>query len=266
MSDRLFKQIQHYYGKQRPSHETVAFLLELAHQKNSITYRSKFRLLAWIASAAAAIIAAGAIGYRIGSLTIASAQPRIAIDSRESSNQKLSDKILATAPSDSQKYGPSSARLTAVTQSGQSDSNKFEISAADREKMRGKPVVATIPPIEGEDLPHPAIPPTPRLLLARIYAEWCPRTPRLIPIYELLSQDYANEPIMIVTFDVTNAGKRRQSGYLAHSLGVLGLLGHKWEPSTILLIDRDSCEILETIREVDDQPRLEEALAVALHR
>lgn len=263
--DRLFKQIRRYYGEQQPSPETAAFLLELARRKQSIRGRSKTFLLTWVAGVAAAI-AAGVIGYRIGVAATPASLPNVVIATSEK-NKRIDGDGNAAADTGAEK-GPNKAAagVKVVAKNEPESQNKIERSTPEREKMRGKPVVATIPPIEGEELPHPAAAPSPRLLLARIYAEWCPRTPRLIPVYELLAQDYANEPIMIVTFDVTDPGKRRQSGYMAHSLGVLGLLGHKWEPSTILLIDRETCEILETIREVDEQPRMEEALTVALHR
>lgn len=265
IDDRLFKQIRRYYGEQQPSPETAAFLLELARRKQSFGGRSKTVWLTLVAGVAAAI-AAGVIGYRIGAVARPASDPNVVIASSEKSKQNDGDEKAAVVDGAASKSNAAAPSVKAVVRNDLEAQNKIERSTPERERMRGKPVVATIPPIEGEDLPHPSAAPSPRLLLARIYAEWCPRTPRLIPVYELLAQDYANEPIMIVTFDVTDPGKRRQSGYMAHSLGVLGLLGHKWEPSTILLIDRETCEILETIREVDEQPRMEEALTVALHR
>ena len=73
IDDRLFKQIRRYYGEQQPSPETAAFLLELARRKQTHGGRSKPLLLAWFAGIAA-VITAGAIGYRIG----AGARPGIA--------------------------------------------------------------------------------------------------------------------------------------------------------------------------------------------
>jgi len=240
--DRLLNEIERYYRSRSAPPETVEFLSDLARRGASDALAAKRsptarRILA-VAAAVAALVGTTAIGYRLGiergttrMLPPASGAPTVA---REAGSA-------GPAPTIAEKTPKSEA-----------------------EQYRGMEVVATIPPIEGEDETPPDATGAARLLLMRVYADWCPRSPRLSPAYERLVEEYKQEPLLIVSFDVTDAANRRQAGYMAHSLGVLKLLGHKWEPSTILLIDREKGEILEIIREVEERPRMEQALALAL--
>ena len=238
--DRLMQEIERYYRSRSAPRESVDFLCELARRGAPHALAEKRvpmarRILA-VAAAFAALAGATAIGYRLG------------LD-------RATPTILPAGG-----HTPTNAR-EAISNSPAPDDGTSKSKA---EQYRGMEVVATIPPIDGEDDQPPETDGAARLLLMRVYASWCPRSPRLAPAYEKLVEKYKNEPLLIVSFDVTDPSGRRQAGYMAHSLGVLKLLGHKWEPSTILLIDREKGEILETIREVEERPLMEIALAQAL--
>lgn len=238
--DRLLHEVERYYRSRSAPPQTVDFLCELARRGAPDALAAKrmpmARRVVAIAAAVAALTGATAIGYRLG---LDQAAP------------VLRPNGVATVARGAGSSSPAAVKPPSP-------------SVSEAEQYRGMEVVATIPPIEGEDDPPPDATGAARLLLMRVYADWCPRSPRLAPAYDKLVERYRDEPLLIVSFDVTDAGKRRQAGYMAHSLGVLKLLGHKWEPSTILLIDREKGEILETIREVEERPRIEQALALAL--
>jgi thiol-disulfide isomerase/thioredoxin len=248
--DRLLQEIERYYGSRSAPPETVEFLCGLARRGAPDALAAKRspmarRVLA-VAAAFAALAGATAIGYRLGVEHGPLSELR---PDGSSGGATIAREAGSTGPA------PTIAEKSAIAD---------EPTVTDAEKYRGTPVVATIPTIDGEDDQPPETDGAARLLLMRVYAEWCPRSPRLSPAYENLVEHYKNEPLLIVSFDVTDPARRRQAGYMAHSLGLLKLLGHKWEPSTILLIDRESGEILETIREVEERPRMEHALALAL--
>lgn len=240
--DRLLKGIERYYESRSAPPETVEFLCELARRGAPEALAAKrtsmARRVALFAAGFIALAGASALGFRVG--VQRAGRSETAPGSSAGTTARVA-KSAAPAPALPDNEGVSEA-----------------------EANRGMGVVATIPPIEGEDDAPPEATGAARLLLMRVYAEWCPRSPRLAPAYEKLVELYRNEPLLIVSFDVTDAAKRRQAGYMAHSLGVLKLLGHKWEPSTILLIDREKGEIVRTIRDVEERPLIEHALAQAL--
>ena len=240
--DRLLNEIERYYRSRTAPPETVDFLCEIARRGAprplAAKRAPKMRRGLAVAAAFAALAGATAIGYRLGIEHAASPALPAA----------------GTAPAVAREAGSSGPPPVIAEKPAKSEA----------EAHRGMEVVATIPSIDGENDSPPEATGAARLLLMRVYAEWCPRSPRLAPAYERLVEEYKNEPVLIVSFDVTNPANRRQAGYMAHSLGVLKLLGHKWEPSTILLIDREKGEILETIREVEERPRMEHALALVL--
>jgi len=111
----------------------------------------------------------------------------------------------------------------------------------------------------------------PRLVVARIHADWCPRCPTIAPLYEELLTRYGNEAVMVVTLDITNPQTRRQAMLLAESLGIRDQVGVAYngnrvrlEPGMIRLIDREQHSVMATLRSVDDRPDFESRLALAL--
>jgi len=129
-----------------------------------------------------------------------------------------------------------------------------------------QPIVVTEPQAPGlASVPPAAAPaPMPRLLLMEVRADWCPRTPVVIPIFQELSERYRNEPVLFVSFDITTEGTRRQAAYLAASLGLSDILGRRWEPGLLQLVDREQGVIVESLRETFERPRFERALTDAL--
>lgn len=115
----------------------------------------------------------------------------------------------------------------------------------------------------------------PRLIVARVHADWCPRSPSIQPIYDELTAKYADEPILFVTLDITSPASRRQAVYLANALGLGDLLAqnidkaflrYRMEPGMIELIDTEAPAILAAVRVRDELPALEVALAKRLVR
>lgn len=112
----------------------------------------------------------------------------------------------------------------------------------------------------------------PRLVLFKMHADWCPRSPKVAPIFQELGEKFANEPVLFVTFDITDPPRQRQAMLLAQSLGILDQIGDhrgemiRMEPGLIRLVDRHAAEIVSTLRERGEQPDFEAALAHALPR
>ena len=148
-----------------------------------------------------------------------------------------------------------------------------------RNASRGAPAVARdevttslrATPALSDSQPAPGRAFRPRLVLARMHADWCPRCPTIAPIFEELTGKYGNEAVLFVTLDITDPQTQKQAMLLATSLDIWGHIGIEYngdrvkiEPGMIRLIDREKGESLGTLRAVDEQPQLEDALAHAL--
>lgn len=106
----------------------------------------------------------------------------------------------------------------------------------------------------------------PKLVVVKVHADWCARSPMIAPIFTELTEKYGNQPVLFVTFDITDEKKRRQARYLASSLGIGWVHDESFESGTIMLIDREKSEFLAILTDLEEVPRMENALASALPR
>jgi thiol-disulfide isomerase/thioredoxin len=102
------------------------------------------------------------------------------------------------------------------------------------------------------------------LVAMRIHANWCPRCPRIAPIFEKLHGRFASDDLHFVTFDVTNKAKRRDSEAMLESLDMSWAEESPFEPGMIKLVDRASRRVLATLTDEATLPRMEDAIAKAL--
>lgn len=106
----------------------------------------------------------------------------------------------------------------------------------------------------------------PKLVAVKVHADWCARSPTIAPIFTELTEKYGNQPVLFVTFDITDEKKRRQARYLASSLGIAWVYDESFESGTIMLIDREKSELLAILTDSEQAPRMVSALASALPR
>lgn len=104
----------------------------------------------------------------------------------------------------------------------------------------------------------------PDLVAVNIKADWCLRTPEVGPIFAGFTEQYGDRPILFVTIDITDEGTRRQSRYLASSLGISHVYDEPFASGVIKLVDRRQGVTLATLTGVDEAPMLDGLLAQAL--
>ncbi len=246
MKEPLDQHIVDFYRARAPRDATRRALIDAALAPaavpSSVPARRRFLALSGVAAGLAAGFLAG---YRVGS-------------TGRSQNLPVTPTREVSRPADR----PQAMRPGRVTPEEIARSSE----STDPEELRGKPALATIPYLEDDPAAPPDRPrvPVPRLVLAQVSAEWCPRSPAVRPIFDDLARRHANESIVLVTFDVTDPARRRQAAYVARSLGVLEIMGHKWEPGMVQLVDTQRGEIIESLRTADDIERIESALAAIL--
>lgn len=245
MNDPLERQIADFYRRQTPSERVRRALLDAAStDAPRASANARPRAFLWT-GIAAGLAASFILGYALGS-----GPPRRA------------DRFTSVRDVAEEKVRPPAMRPGRVT----ADEIARSSESTDPADLRGKPALATIPFIaeEGVESPAPSDLARPRLILIQVSADWCPRSPTVRPMFDELARRHAGESILLVTFNVTAPADRRQAAYLAHSIGVLEILGHKWEPGMIQLIDTQAGEIIESLRTADEMQRFETTLAALL--
>lgn len=104
---------------------------------------------------------------------------------------------------------------------------------------------------------------TPRLVAVKIRADWCARSPKVAPIFDDLTSEYGNEPILFVTLDITDEIGRQQARYLAGSLGISSVYDEPFESGMVKLIDREDGQVLAILTGEQQLPTMEGALMLA---
>ncbi len=120
-----------------------------------------------------------------------------------------------------------------------------------------------LPPLETASARIPALT---NLVVARIHADWCSRSPDMAPLFVELSQRFGNQPVLFVTLDITNDEGRKAARALAAELGIESVADQPFESGMMKLIDRSSNKTLAIVTDRADVPSMEGALASALPR
>lgn len=108
--------------------------------------------------------------------------------------------------------------------------------------------------------------PLPNLVVARIHADWCRRSPNMAPLFVELSQEFGNQPVLFVTLDITDDNGRKAARVLAADLGIESVHAPPFESGMLKLIDRRAGRTLAVVTDRADVPSMEGALASALPR
>ncbi|MEM6454710.1 MAG: thioredoxin domain-containing protein [Acidobacteriota bacterium] len=83
-------------------------------------------------------------------------------------------------------------------------------------------------------------PSNPKVIAANFYADWCVSCKKLTPVFEALTQKYANQPVLFVQFDQTDGTTRAQAADLASTLGVSDAYTAYRGAGFVLLLDGES--------------------------
>jgi len=105
---------------------------------------------------------------------------------------------------------------------------------------------------------------TPRLVAVKIQADWCARTPEVAPIFDDMTAQYGNQPVLFVTLDITDETGRQQARYMVANLGISSVYDEPFESGMVKLIDRQDGQVLSLLTGEQHRPTMEGALAVAL--
>ena len=105
---------------------------------------------------------------------------------------------------------------------------------------------------------------TPRLVAVKIQADWCARTPVVAPIFDDMTAEYGNQPILFVTLDITDETGRQQARYMAANLGISSVYDDPFESGMVKLIDRQDGRVLSVLTGEEHRPKMKGALALAL--
>jgi len=105
---------------------------------------------------------------------------------------------------------------------------------------------------------------TPRLVAVSTRADWCPMCPRMTPVYKKLMEDYGERSVLFVVFDMTDDAAKKQTEYLASTLGIEWLCKQKMPTGSINLVDREKGVVLASVTQPDQMDELIGSLDKAL--
>lgn len=88
----------------------------------------------------------------------------------------------------------------------------------------------------------------PRLIAIKFHADWCGYCKAMGPVFEELQAKYDQEPVLYLEFDQTREFDRRQSAFMAHTLGLERVWDeHGGTTGFVLLIDPESKRVLKRL-------------------
>jgi len=88
----------------------------------------------------------------------------------------------------------------------------------------------------------------PKIIAVKFHADWCGYCKAMGPVFEELQAKFDREPVLYVTLDQTRDFNRKQSGYLAHAMG----LDRVWNDNGgktgfVLLIDPSTHQVVQKL-------------------
>ena len=86
-----------------------------------------------------------------------------------------------------------------------------------------------------------------QLVAAMIHAKGCPNSAAIQPVFAKLQQEFVNEPVLFVTFDVSSDCARRQAELLSACLGVQDAFEQHPRTGHILLVSTSSGKICDVV-------------------
>ena len=102
---------------------------------------------------------------------------------------------------------------------------------------------------------------TPAVIAVKFHADWCGSCKAMGPVFEELQAKYDTQPVLFVTLDHTREFNRRQSQYLAKSLGLHKIwAANGGKTGFILLIDGQSGEVVRKLTREHDIKKMGAAL------
>jgi thiol-disulfide isomerase/thioredoxin len=88
----------------------------------------------------------------------------------------------------------------------------------------------------------------PAVIAVKFHADWCGFCKSMGSVFEELQAKFDTQPVLFITLDHTREFNRKQSAYLAQSLGLNKVWAeHGYKTGFILLIDGKSREVLATL-------------------
>lgn len=105
----------------------------------------------------------------------------------------------------------------------------------------------------------------PRLVAVKFQIEGCPIAAAAEPLFTELVNKYWDRPVMFTRYDITDKTRRCLSRNIALGLGVDWAYKSINQSGTIMLIDRDTREVLVTLTDRGQMPQMVRVLEDALH-
>ena len=91
----------------------------------------------------------------------------------------------------------------------------------------------------------------PSAVVVKMHADWCPSCKALEPTLAELRAELKDEPVLFLTFDITDAANTEQSRLLAKTLGIEGLMKKNNKTGLVLVYDPKTMKTIHVFTKSD---------------
>lgn len=108
---------------------------------------------------------------------------------------------------------------------------------------------------------------TASVVALKFYADWCGSCKAMATTYQEFQDKFDTQPVLHVVLDHTNEYDRKQSAYLATSLGLSKVWAkYGYKTGFILLINAKTGEVINTLTKNHDLKQMGKALQAAVDK
>lgn len=100
----------------------------------------------------------------------------------------------------------------------------------------------------------------PSAVVVKMHADWCPSCKALEPTLAELKAELKDEPVLFLTFDITNPVNTEQSRLLAETLGIENLIKKNNKTGLVLVYDPKTMETRHVFTKSDSMESMKEGI------
>lgn len=105
---------------------------------------------------------------------------------------------------------------------------------------------------------------SPQVFVAKVHADWCGSCRALEPIIAELKNNFADDPVLFVTLDVTNKTTISQARLLAAALGIEEQLKENNKTGLLIIWNSNEMELVEILTLKSTQEEMVKTIKKAL--
>lgn len=100
----------------------------------------------------------------------------------------------------------------------------------------------------------------PKLLVLKMHGDWCDKCKAMGPVFENLTKELADKPVLFEKFDLTDKGTKNQAIQLASALGIMQVARENQATGFILIVDPATKTVVHKLTKDDNLETMKQAI------